>query len=335
MDRQTPEGETPWLFGEPPPDRTVEETAGPPPPLAERMRPNSWEEILGQEHLVAPGAPLRELHRKNALTSLILWGPPGTGKTTLAAQLADLPGYVGERFSAVLSGVRDVRQVVVRARDRWDRQQLKTVLFVDEIHRFNRAQQDAFLPHVESGRIVLLGATTENPSFEVIPALLSRCTVYVLRPLNTDHLRELAERALRDEERGLGGSPLEIGSDGWDLLLSHAACDARRMLTTLEMVAGSTAPDADGVRRPQADWIAKICERPLGAAIGRGGALRSDLRLHQEHAGERSARRTLLARTNDRGGRESALCRAGASFVSHPRMSDSPIRLDSTMPMPR
>lgn len=268
MARQTPDDRSPGLFGDSDPDRRKGDS-GPLEPLAERMRPRSWDEIVGQEHLTAPDAPLRQLHTKAKLASVILWGPPGSGKTTLASLLSELPGYVGERFSAVLSGVKNVREVVDRARHRWDMRGERTVLFVDEIHRFNRAQQDAFLPHVESGRIVLLGATTENPSFEVIAPLLSRCAVYVLKPLTEEHLRVLGERALADEERGLGKTPVEIDEAGWDLLMRHSACDARRLLTTLEMLAGSTAPEDDGVRRPDADWIAKVCERPMGAAIGR------------------------------------------------------------------
>ncbi len=264
--------------------------SGPPPPLADRMRPRSWDEVVGQEHLTGPGAPLRQLHAGGRLSSLILWGPPGAGKTSLAGLLSELPGYAEEHFSAVLSGVRDVREVVDRARRRWDRDGLRTVLFVDEIHRFNRAQQDAFLPHVEAGRIVLIGATTENPSFEVIPALLSRCSVYVLRPLSDEQLRLLGERALSDPDRGLGRTPLALDDASWTVLLRHAALDGRRLLNTLEMVAATTSPAADGVRRPDASWVAKVCERPIPVHHGREdhfdliSALHKSLRGSDPHA---------------------------------------------------
>jgi putative ATPase len=254
------------------------------------MRPRTWDEVLGQEHLTAPGAPLRQLHAGGRLSSLILWGPPGAGKTSLAGLLVQLPGYVEEHFSAVLSGVRDVREVVDRARRRWENDGLRTVLFVDEIHRFNRAQQDAFLPHVEAGRLVLIGATTENPSFEVIPALLSRCSVYVLRPLSEAHLRQLGERALIDVERGLGRTPLALGEESWEVLLRHAGLDGRRLLNTLEMVAATTAPAADGIRSPDVSWVAKVCERPIPVHYGREdhfdliSALHKSLRGSDPHA---------------------------------------------------
>ncbi len=169
-------------------------------------------------------------------------------------------------------------------------QKIRTVLFVDEIHRFNRAQQDAFLPHVESGRIILIGATTENPSFEVIPPLLSRCAVYVLRPLSDAHLRALGMRALEDSERGLGGTPMELSDAAWDVLLRHAALDARRLLNTLEMLAAATPPDRDSVRRPDAAWTAKVCERETGLPLGREehfdiiSALHKSLRGSDPHA---------------------------------------------------
>jgi len=254
------------------------------------MRPQSFDEVLGQEHLTAPGAPLRKLHDTGQLASLIFWGPPGSGKTSLAMLLSDLPGYVSEHFSAVMSGVRDVREVVDRAARRWERNEQKTVLFVDEIHRFNRAQQDAFLPHVERGTIVLIGATTENPSFEVISALLSRCIVHVLKALREDDLRALAERALRDEQRGLGKLPMTLDEDGWQVLLRHAGLDGRRLLNTLEMIHATTPPDADSARRPDAEWVAKICERPLPVHCGEEdhfdliSALHKSLRGSDPHA---------------------------------------------------
>ena len=284
--------ENPDLFG----DRREEDPSGsgvgssPPAPLADRMRPRSWEEILGQEGLTGPGSPLRRLHEQGLPASLILWGPPGSGKTTLGLLLSDLPGAERESFSAVLSGVRDVREVVSRARARWSRRRQRTILFVDEIHRFNRAQQDAFLPHVETGRIVLIGATTENPSFSVIPALLSRCAVLVLSPLEDSDLRALGERALSDAERGLGDRPTSIDEDGWSLLLSHAGGDARRLLSTLEALVEATPPDRDAVRRPAAGWIAEVCARPLPPSVGRedhydlASALIKSLRGSDPHA---------------------------------------------------
>lgn len=284
-----PEGDS--LFGDRPRVRhAAGERRGPPPPLADRMRPRNWDEVVGQEHLTAPGAPLRELHSGGRLSSLILWGPPGSGKTSLAGLLSELPGYAQEHFSAVLSGVRDVREVVDRAQRHWEQDGLRTVLFVDEIHRFNRAQQDAFLPHVEAGRIVLIGATTENPSFEVIPALLSRCSVYVLKPLSDSHLRALGERSLGDPERGLGRTPLELDDLSWDLLLRHSALDGRRLLNTLEMIVATTAPGEDGVRRPDSSWVAKVCERPIPVHHGREdhfdliSALHKSLRGSDPHA---------------------------------------------------
>jgi putative ATPase len=271
-------------------DDQGDEQGRPLAPLAERMRPRSWDEVLGQEHLTGAEAPLRVLYARERLASMILWGPPGSGKTTLAALLSQLPGYAAEQFSAVLSGVKNVREVVVRARERWDREKIRTVLFVDEIHRFNRAQQDAFLPHVESGRIVLIGATTENPSFEVIPPLLSRCAVYVLKPLREEHLRSLGMRALVDSERGLGATPMILSDAAWDVLLRHAALDARRLLNTLEMLASATPPEMDQVRRPDSAWTARVCERQTGLPLGREehfdiiSALHKSLRGSDPHA---------------------------------------------------
>ena len=206
-------------------------------PLADRMRPASLDEVLGQDHLLAPGSALRRTIEADRLTSSILWGPPGSGKTTVARLLAQHTEAHFEGFSAVLGSVKDVRRVVEEARTRatWSKQ--ATVLFVDEIHRFNKAQQDAFLPHVESGLLTLVGATTENPSFQVIPALLSRCAVLVLQPLAPEALVRVLHRALTDADRGLGSLGLELEEAAVERLAQHAGGDARKALGALERVA--------------------------------------------------------------------------------------------------
>jgi len=205
-------------------------------PLADRMRPRSLEEVVGQRHLVGDGAPLRTLADAGELPSLILWGPPGCGKTTLARLLAAGPDVRFHPLSAVMAGVKDVREAVKRAElERASGRRL--VLFLDEIHRFNRAQQDALLPHVESGTITLIGATTENPSFEVVSPLLSRCRVFALQPLAPEDLAALVERALADPERGLGAAGLHLDADA-EAAISHSCDgDARRALSLLEAAA--------------------------------------------------------------------------------------------------
>jgi putative ATPase len=207
--------------------------AAPPQPLAARMRPRTLEEYVGQTHLLARGMPLRESIERGNVTSMVFWGPPGTGKTTLARLIARYTDREFVSFSAVTEGVPRVREIVREAEDRLETGR-GTILFADEIHRFNKAQQDAFLPHVEAGTITLIGATTENPSFEIVGALLSRVRVFVLRPLSPADVAGLVRRALGDAERGLGALGLTADDDAVELLAVEADGDARRALTVLE-----------------------------------------------------------------------------------------------------
>jgi len=206
-------------------------------PLAERMRPRTLDEFVGQTALIAPGRPLREAIEHDRLRSIILWGPPGTGKTTLARVIAAVTRAHFIAFSAVLSGIREIREVMAEAEQARRRSGRRTILFIDEIHRFNRAQQDAFLPRVESGDIVLIGATTENPSFEVNSALLSRSKVYVLQPLDLAAIAGILRRAIEDPERGLGLQHLSATDEGLAAIGKYANGDARVALNVLELAA--------------------------------------------------------------------------------------------------
>ena len=229
-------------------------------PLADRMRPRSLDEVVGQEHLLGPGRVLRAAIESGQLHSMILWGPPGSGKTTLASLMASVVGAHFVAFSAVLSGVKEIREVVAAADAERRRRGVRTILFVDEIHRFNRAQQDAFLPHVEKGTVVLVGATTENPSFEVNAALLSRCRVYVLRGLADEQLVAILKRALADRERGLGRLEVEVTEEAHALIARLANADARAALTILELAAGLTA-EGEGRRRVTDTSILEAAQR--------------------------------------------------------------------------
>ena len=206
----------------------------PPAPLAERMRPSEWKDLLGHVKLVGEGKPLRELIAGPSSFSFILWGPPGSGKTTIARIAARMTGSEFHEISAVNAGVADIRKVISQAQKVWRFSKRRSILFIDEIHRFNKSQQDAVLPHVESGTLRLIGSTTENPSFEVIPALRSRCQIFRLESLTQEDIRSLLERGLADREHGFGKDSLVIESDAIDLIITCANGDARKALNVLE-----------------------------------------------------------------------------------------------------
>ncbi|MDO3388773.1 replication-associated recombination protein A [Gilvimarinus sp. SDUM040013] len=228
---------------------------GPLPPLAARMRPRSLDQYIGQEHILGPGKPLREAVDKGQLHSMILWGPPGVGKTSLARLFAERADARFESISAVLAGVKDIRQAVHMAQQERQMRGRPTILFVDEVHRFNKSQQDAFLPFVEDGTFIFIGATTENPSFELNNALLSRCRVYVLRSLGEDSIQAVLQQALVDD-KGLGGE-YSLSEETLQRLAVAADGDARRALNLLQ-VAADLAVDAEGVKRIDSGVLAEV-----------------------------------------------------------------------------
>jgi putative ATPase len=258
-------------------------------PLAERMRPRSLEELVGQEHLVGPGKPLRVQIERDDTSSMIFWGPPGVGKTTLAKIVAETTQASFIEFSAVLSGIKEIKQVMAEAAKAADLHS-RTILFIDEIHRFNKAQQDAFLPYVERGTIRLIGATTENPSFEVISALLSRCRVYVLEPLKEEQIATLLERALADKERGLGALGLTADDEALEVIASYSSGDCRNAYNTLEVAAQLAVEALKGRDLNRADEGGK----GAGALVPEGSSPQSAPRITKEIASTAVQQRVLM-----------------------------------------
>ncbi len=224
-------------------------------PLAARMRPSGFDEFVGQERIVGKGRVLRKAIESNRLPSIVLWGPPGSGKTTLAYIVASVTDSFFAPVSAVSAGVADLRRIIEQAKERRKMNRQRTILFIDEIHRFNKAQQDAILPFVEDGTVTLVGATTENPSFEVISPLLSRCQVFTLKPLGADELRIIIYRALKDSLRGLGALKAEMNDEAMEHLIAMSNNDARAALNILEMSVMTTPPDAGGRRQVSLETI--------------------------------------------------------------------------------
>jgi putative ATPase len=231
-------------------------------PLAERMRPRTLDEFIGQEKLLGPGKPLRQQIENDEITSMLLWGPPGCGKTTLARLIARLTRSEFVAFSAVLAGIKEIKEVMA-ASERKSHGGQRTIVFVDEVHRFNKAQQDAFLPYVEAGHITFIGATTENPSFEVISPLLSRTKVYVLDPLTTPQIVDLLKRAIADKQRGLGNENVEATDDVLFRIASYANGDARSAYNTVDLAARSAKPGASGARTITRELLEDVLQRKL------------------------------------------------------------------------
>jgi len=231
-------------------------------PLAERMRPRTLDEVVGQENLLGPGKPLRVQIESDNLGSMLFWGPPGCGKTTLARLIARLTKSEFVSFSAVLSGIKEIKEVMADA-ERKFRSSRRTIVFVDEVHRFNKSQQDAFLPYVEAGHITFIGATTENPSFEVISPLLSRTKVYVLEPLITPQIVQLLRRALGDNDHGLGSENLRASDEILFRIAAYADGDARSAYNTLELCARSAKPNSEGVRIIDEKLLEDVLQKKL------------------------------------------------------------------------
>lgn len=226
-------------------------------PLAARMRPENLAQYIGQQHLLAPGKPLPRAIEAGHLHSMILWGPPGTGKTTLAEVIARYASADVERISAVTSGVKEIREAIERARQNRNAGR-RTILFVDEVHRFNKSQQDAFLPHIEDGTITFIGATTENPSFELNSALLSRARVYLLKSLTSDDIEQVLNQAMSDKTRGYGGQNIVLPDETRKAIADLVNGDARRALNTLEMMADMAEADASGNRVLKVELLTEI-----------------------------------------------------------------------------
>src|SRR6202048_4951405 len=231
-------------------------------PLAERMRPRTLDEVVGQEKLLGHGKPLRTQIENDDLGSMLFWGPPGCGKTTLARLIARLTRSEFIPFSAVLTGIKEIKEVMADA-ERKARSGGRTIVFVDEVHRFNKAQQDAFLPYVEAGHIIFIGATTKNPSFEVIAPLLSRTKVYILESLATPQIAALLRRALDDKERGLGSESVDASEEVLLRIASFANGDARVAYNTLELAVRGATPDAQGIRHLDSALLEDVLQRKL------------------------------------------------------------------------